>query len=135
MKRRTIEEFLGSYPSDVRALALEARRLIRQILTDVEESVDASAPVIGYGYGAGYRGLVCTLILSKSGVKLGLARGSELADPHGLLAGSGKFHRYVQLRAATDLRKAGVRQLIKASHVAARKRISGEPTGGPRGRA
>jgi hypothetical protein len=135
MKRRTIEEFLGSYPSDVRALALEARRLIRQILTDVEERVDTSAPVVGYGYGAGYRGVVCTLILSKSGVKLGLARGSELRDPHGLLAGSGKVHRYVQLREPTDVRRAGVRQLIKASHVAARKRISAEPTGRPRRRA
>jgi hypothetical protein len=115
---RTFETLLGSYPSDVQALALGARRLIRRVLPHVEESVDSSAPVIGYGYGPGYRGMVCTLILSKSGVKLGLVRGGELADPGGLLQGSGKVHRYVQLHAPADLRQAGVSQLIKAAHVA-----------------
>jgi hypothetical protein len=84
----------------------------------VEETADSSAPVIGYAYGPGYRGLVCTLILSKSGVKLGLARGSELPDPHGLLAGAGKVHRHVQLRVVSDLRRPGVSQLVKAAHAA-----------------
>ena len=44
---------------------------------------------------AGLSGNVCTLILSKSGVKLGLVHGSELADPNGLLEGSGKVHRNI----------------------------------------
>jgi hypothetical protein len=55
---------------------------------------------------------------STSGVKLGVVRGSELADPRGLLEGSGKVHRYVQLHAPADLRKTGLRPLIKAAHVA-----------------
>jgi hypothetical protein len=113
---RTVEKLLRSYPSDVQALALGARRLIGQLLPKVEESVDSSAPVVGYGYGPGYRGMVCTLILSKSGVKLGLVRGAELEDPRGLLEGSGKVHRYVQLHALADLRKAGLKQLIKAAY-------------------
>lgn len=113
---RTVENLLRSYPSDVQALALGARRLIGQLLPKVEESVDSSAPVVGYGYGPGYRGMVCTLILSKSGVKLGLVRGAELEDPRGLLEGSGKVHRYVQLHALADLRKAGLKQLIKAAY-------------------
>jgi len=82
----------------VQALFSGARALIHRLLPNVEETADASAPVVGYGYGPGYRGVVCTLILSKSGVKLGLARGAELADPRGLLEGSGKVHRYVALR-------------------------------------
>ena len=99
-----------------------ARQSLRKWLPGVQESADASAPVIGYSFGPGYRGLVCTLILSKSGVKLGLVRGSELADPHGLLAGSGKVHRHIQLGAASDLRKAGVSQLVKAAHKAWKER-------------
>jgi len=81
-------------------------------------SVGASAPVVGYGYGPGYRGVVCTLILSKSGVKLGLVRGSELADPRGLVEGSGKVHRYVALRGPADVQKAGLSQLVKACYAA-----------------
>lgn len=91
----TFEQRLASFPSEVQALAVEARQLIRRVLPEVEERVDSSAPVVGYGYGPGYRGTVCTLILSRSGVKLGLVRGNEIDDPRGLLEGSGKVHRYV----------------------------------------
>ena len=63
MRMRTLEELLESYPSDVQEVASGARRLIQHLLPKVEESVDASAPVIGYGYGPGYRGMVCTLIV------------------------------------------------------------------------
>jgi hypothetical protein len=58
---------------------------------------------------------VCTLILSKSGVKLGFVRGGELADPRKLLTGSGKVHRYLQFRTSSDLRKAGVSELVAAA--------------------
>jgi hypothetical protein len=119
---KTVEKLLEGYPQDVQAIALAARQSLRKWLPGVQESADASAPVIGYSFGPGYRGLVCTLILSKSGVKLGLVRGSELADPHGLLAGSGKVHRHIQLGAASDLRKAWVSQLVKAAHKAWKER-------------
>lgn len=119
---RTIEKRLESYPADVQALAHGVRRLIRRLLPDIEERVGSSAPVVAYSYGPGYRGMVCTLILSKSGVKLGLVRGAELDDPRGLLQGSGKVHRYVQLHAPGDLRQPGVSQLIKAAYAAWQKR-------------
>ena len=78
---RTVETLVQSYPLGVQTLAHGARGLIRRLLPAIEESVDSSAPVIAYGYGSGYRGMVCTLILSKSGVKLGLVRGADLDDP------------------------------------------------------
>ena len=119
---RTIDALLALYPVEVQALANSARRLIRRLLPDVDEGVDSSAPVITYGCGRGYRGMVCTLILSKSGVKLGLVRGVELDDPRSLLEGSGKIHRHIQLRAPRDLQAPGVGQLIKAAYAAAQKR-------------
>ena len=119
MKRsRTVEQLLKGYPTDVQALAEAARKAVRKWLPGVEEEADGSAPVIGYGYGPGYGGVVCTLILSKSGVKLGLVRGGELPDPRELLEGSGKVHRYIQLSAPSDLRKPGVGELVKAAHAA-----------------
>ena len=118
-------KLLARYPDDVQALALEATKLIRRLLTDVEESADSSAGLISFGYGPGYKGMVCTLILSKTGVKVGLVRGSELDDPRGLLAGSGKVHRYIQMKSAGDLRRPGVSTLIKATYAAWRARAGG----------
>jgi hypothetical protein len=120
---RTVEELLEAYPAEVQALASAARRALRKWLPRVQEAADSSAPVIGYGYGSGYRGIVCTLILSKTGVKLGLARGSELADPQGLLEGSGKVHRYIQLRTPSDIRRSGVKELVKATYAAWKRSI------------
>jgi hypothetical protein len=121
---RSVDTLLNRYPDTVQRLAAGARQLIRRVLPKAEERADSSAPVIAYGYGPGYRGMVCTLILSKSGVKLGLVRGGELADPHGLLAGSGRVHRYIALRTREDLRRPGVSDLIKATHAAWRKRAA-----------
>lgn len=115
-------KLMARYPDDVQALALEATRLIRRLLPDVEESADSTAGLIAFGYGPGYKGMVCTLILSTSGVKIGLVRGSELDDPRGLLAGSGKVHRHIQMKSAADLRRPGVSALIRATYAAWRKR-------------
>ena len=66
---------------------------------------------------------MCTLIPSRAGVKLGIVRGAELDDPRGLLAGSGKVHRHVAaLRSPADLKRPGVRPLLKAALAAWRRR-------------
>jgi len=122
MTSRSAEEILKPYSPDVQALTNNARRLLLKLLPGAEESVDPSAAVLSYGYGPGYRGMVCTLILSKSGVKLGFVRGAELNDPSGLLAGSGKTHKYVQLHTAADLNRPGLKQLIKAARAAWQQR-------------
>ena len=56
-------------------------------------------------------------------MKLGLVRGGDLPDPQGLLEGSGKVHRYIQLRTASDLREGGVSELVKASYAAWKHRL------------
>jgi len=119
----TLKTMLGRYPEEVQDLALAARALIQKVLPEVEETVDASAPVVGYGYGTGYKGSVCTLLLSKTGVKLGVAHGAALADPDHLLTGTGKVHRFVPLRTAGDLRNASLSRLLKAADQAARARL------------
>ena len=119
---RTVDALLKSYPPDVQTVAAAARKQLLRLLPNVEERADASAPVIAYSYGPGYRGMVCTLILSKSGVKVGLVRGGDLEDPHRLLQGSGKVHRYVALGSAADLRRAGVTDLIEQTYAAWQRR-------------
>jgi hypothetical protein len=117
-----VEELIGLYPTEVRALALAARELITRVVVGGQETVDRTAKVIGYGYGPGYKDTICTLIMSKRGVKLGIVRGSELPDPDSLLQGSGKVHRYIPLQTVADVKHPGVEQMIRAGLVAWKQR-------------
>jgi hypothetical protein len=119
MSATSFEKKIDSYPLEIQKLARAVRALVTELLPDVEETVDASAPVVGYGYGSGYKGLVCTLILSRSSVKLGLTQGATLPDPNHLLQGAGKVHRHIPFETAADLQRTGIRPLVRA---AARRR-------------
>jgi hypothetical protein len=110
---RQVDDFLARYPERVRDTARAACSLLESVLPDATESVDESAKLIGFRYGPGYKGVVCTLILSQNGVKLGIVRGAELPDPRHLLTGAGKVHRHVQLRGVADLKRPGLKQLLK----------------------
>jgi hypothetical protein len=120
-----VETFLASYPSEVAELAHGARRLLCELLPGAEETLDRSARVIGFGYGPGYKGCVCTLIMSQKGVKVGISRGSELPDPKALMGGTGKVHRHVALQALADLKQPGLKPLIKAALAAWKERTKG----------
>src|SRR5215468_4559822 len=112
---KDIESFLAPYPPEVSDLALAARDFLAKALPGAEETLDESAKLFGYGYGPGYKGLLCTLLLSKNGIKLGISRGSELPDPKHLLQGSGRVHRHVQLQSTADLNQPGLKPLLKAA--------------------
>ena len=117
------DQLLGKYPSGVQEIALNARRMIFANLPNIVETVDSKANVVGYGFGTGYADMICTIILSKTGVKLGLVGGASLPDPERLLEGSGKVHRYVTFAKPADVSKAGVKSLL-ASGVAVWKKKS-----------
>ena len=57
--QRDDESFLASYPPEVGELARGAKRLLEASLPNAEETLDESAKVIGYGYGPGYKRVVC----------------------------------------------------------------------------
>ena len=113
-----VTELVATLTPEVRTLALAVRTLVRAVLPRVQEIPDKAARLIGYGYGTGYRDMVATIILSRSGVKLGLVRGAELPDPRHLLAGSGKVHRYVAFTDAKQVNRPGVKRLLKAAYTA-----------------
>src|SRR4051812_2985051 len=121
---KEFDELLTGYSDNVREVALRVRKLILKTVPDANEMVDAPAREIGYGHGDGYKGMICTIILSKGGVKLGIVNGASLPDPNGLLEGAGKKHRYVVLNAAGDLKQKGVTELIKAAAVRAKAAVA-----------
>ena len=110
---REIDEFLDLYPVGVKETALAAREFVIRAVPKATETLDRSAKLIGYGYGPGYKDTICTLILSQRGVKLGVVRGASLPDPDGLLKGSGKVHRHVELRLPDQVRKPELRTLLE----------------------
>ncbi len=86
-----IESFLAAYPPQVGELAHAARRLLGEALPGSEETLDKTARVIGVGYGPGYKGCVCTLIMSQKGVKLGIVAGRSCPTRRGSWRGAVEF--------------------------------------------
>ena len=117
-----IESFLASYPPEVQALTQATRSMLLRLLPGITETLDQTARLFGYSYGPGYKGVVCTLILSQTGVRIGIVRGAELPDPRHLMEGSGKVHRGVVLQKITDLKRPGLTPLIKTALASWRKR-------------
>ena len=117
--KKSFAEFFAGYPGIVGELAVGLRRVIRFAIPNASETLDEPGRVVGYSVGSGYSGLVCTIIPSKTGVKLGIVRGTELSDPQGLLEGTGKRHRYVQFHTLSDLDRGGVADLLEAARAAA----------------
>jgi hypothetical protein len=124
MKREAKEvvEFFDGYPTKVRDVALGLRTIVRSAMLNAREMLDRSARIVGYGFGPGYADMICVIIPSKKGVKLGIVRATELPDPKGLLEGSGKVHRHVVFAESSDLRRAGLNALLASAIAAWRKR-------------
>jgi|ERR1044071_1327610 hypothetical protein len=119
---KEVVEFFDGYPTKVRDLTLGLRTLVRSVMPGARETLDRSARIVGYGFGPSYSDTICVIIPSQKGVKLGIARGTELPDPIGLLEGSGKVHRYLVFAERSDLRQPGVKALLVAALAARRKR-------------
>jgi hypothetical protein len=112
---QAIDDLLQLYPPEVRELALATRAFLLRLIPKAIETVDVKSKVIGIGFGTGYKDLICTLILAKGWVTLGIARGAGLPDPDKLLEGSGKVHRHVKLKSESDLKSPALAALVKAS--------------------
>jgi hypothetical protein len=119
-----LDDFLSLYPAGVKDIALAARELVVQTVPNATETVDRTARLVGYALGRGYKNTICTLLMSQTGVKVGILRATELPDPDGLLQGSGKVHRHVQLRSVADVAKPGLKQLLEAALAAWKQRTA-----------
>jgi hypothetical protein len=108
-----VEHFLSTYSEEVQLHALKLREVIIKNLPGITEQLDLPAKIIGYCYGQKYSELICVLIPSKKGLKLGFNRAASLPDPENLLEGTGKVARYVVITSAAQIRSKAVKDLIK----------------------
>ena len=107
------KQFLSNYSEEVFANSLKLRTVLLKQLPDIIEQLDEPAKMIAYCYGQKYVDLICVIIPSKKGLKLGFNRGIELPDPDKLLQGSGKISRYVVIENEKQIQSAALKKLIK----------------------
>jgi len=109
------DQLVATYPASTQALITAARAALLAAFPKATESVDLKARLFGYSYGPGYKGTVATLILSKTGVKIGVPYGAQLADSAGLLTGQGKVHRHIAIETAAQLKSRALKTLLKSA--------------------
>jgi hypothetical protein len=111
---RDVTDLLEPYSPEVQKLALATRAFVLRLIPNAIEMVDTKSKVIGFGFGSGYKDMICSLLPAKSWVTLGIRGGAELPDPQKLLEGSGKVHRHVKLKAESDLKTPALQAILKA---------------------
>lgn len=108
----SVRDILSRYDEQVATLAARLREHLLKHLEGITEIPDNSANLIGYGYGSGYKDTICTILLSKKGIKLGFYKGGVLPDPSGLLTGTGNVHKYVEIKTAGDITSPALKALL-----------------------
>ncbi|HKQ53939.1 MAG TPA: DUF1801 domain-containing protein [Pyrinomonadaceae bacterium] len=110
----TFEDCISQSSPQAQKLARALRKLVADVYPDAVEVPWPNQQVIGYGVGPkkatehfGYIGA------HSNHVNLGFNRGSELADPEGLLEGTGKKFRHVKIQKPEDARRPALRELIR----------------------
>ena len=92
--------------------------LVREVLPDAHEQLDLPDRLLAFGFaepggGVRMRGLIVALIPHSTHVNLQLADGALLADPDGIVEGTGKRIRHVKCRSVEDVRRPAVRRLVE----------------------
>jgi len=106
---------LSRYSPAVKVLAFETRSLIRRLIPEAFEMVDAPSKIVAYGYSPKYADLICAIAPYRTYINLIFSRGTELSDPDKLLIGTGKQARHVKIDSPKLVENAGLEALIKQS--------------------
>lgn len=123
INEQTIFDFLAGYDEAVHSLSLKLRHVLIENLPDIVEELDVPAKIIGYSYGKKYSELICVIIPSKKGVKLGFNRGNELPDPNNMLEGNGKISRYVVILSEEQINSTAIKELLSQALIAYKNRV------------
>jgi hypothetical protein len=109
--------YLASYDPNVSSLALAMRDVVLEEAPEAIESFSKGyAVAIGFSFtGKPLKDGFCHIVAYSSYVNLGFNRGALLADPNGVLAGTGKLIRHITFRNESDLNRPFVRRYLQAA--------------------
>ena len=108
-KPTEVDAYVRAQPKELRDTLEAARRMVREAAPHAVETMKWGAPTyVGHGN-------IVALMAHKAHVNLQFYRGAELADPDGLLEGTGKGMRHVKVRHARDLANPALKSLLRAA--------------------
>jgi hypothetical protein len=109
-----VDRLLAEHTAELQAIERALRTTIRVEFPDAVEQVDFSNKLIAFGRSMRMRGLLFAIIAHKEWVNLQLADGAELADPDGLIEGTGKRIRHVKIRSVEAASSEPVVAIIRS---------------------
>lgn len=113
-----IDAWMKKQAGELGAIAREWFEAMRRCGDEVRELMHDGCPVaclgdVPFGY----------VNVFRSHVNVGFFHGATLADPAGLLQGSGKFMRHVKVSPGTAIKAAALRRLIEAAYEDIKRRV------------
>lgn len=113
-----IDRWMEAHSGELGAIAREWFQVIRDCGDDVRELLHDGHPTACIGEAA-----FAYVNAFKAHVNVGFFRGAELADPDGLLEGTGKYMRHVKLRPDGDIDTTALTQLIESAYTDMKQRL------------
>ena len=110
-----LQSFIDKFDDKNASLIRSLRAALKARLPDCAELVydNYNFFVIGYSPTERPSDYIVSIAASASGAGLSFNRGAELADPDGILEGSGKVNRFVRLPSAEALARPEVDRMIE----------------------
>jgi len=132
---RRLRTFIAKFEPRHQRIIRAVRTALRKRLPSATELVydNYNFFVIGFGPTDRPSEAILSIAAAANGVGLCFIQGAKLADPHGLLQGSGKQTRFLRLDSAAVLNRPKVRSLINAAVAGARAPFEFEKDRGARG--
>jgi len=121
---RAVERWMAEHSGELGAIAKRWFGVMRGCGDDVREVLHDGHPTAcvdgaGFAYVNAFR----------AHVNVGFFRGAEIADPVGLLEGTGRFMRHVKLRPDEDVDASALRRLIHTAYADIKQRLKAETEG------
>jgi hypothetical protein len=122
----TFDALLEGVEPGLAAIARRLRAMILEVDPGAVETVRLGDHAATYGVGPRKMTDGYAYIMPRAGyLNLGFYQGAELADPEGLLEGTGKGLRHVKVRSLAEADRAGIRALVAAAMARRRRGGSG----------
>jgi hypothetical protein len=111
------ERLVEGHSLQVREIFEACRALVLELMPGANEQVDLPDRVSAFGYGppggVRMRDLLVALIPHTAHVNVQLADGAQLADPSGIIEGTGKRIRHVKCRSLDDVARPALRAILE----------------------
>jgi hypothetical protein len=118
-----IDVWMHEHSDELGAIARRWFEVMRSCGADVQELLHDGHPTACVGDAA-----FAYVNAFKVHVNVGFFRGTEIADPNGLLEGTGKFMRHVKLSPEREIDAAALTKLIETAYIDMKGRLSAEQT-------